>query len=109
MKILVVEDDYAFQILIQGIIQMVLGCFVVVEIVEDVENAVKVLDKKFDLVISDFNYPGGGFPALQSHVKDLDYIVVSSGEAKNVDPSKFVSKSNLVHGLSDKLKINKLM
>ena len=105
MKILIIEDDYCFQVLIRGIILSVITDQVDIDLAETVEEALTQLDKSIDLVVSDYQFPGGNFPAILERITslNLDYIVSSSLIRKDILPERFISKSNLLEGLRKKL------
>ena len=106
MKILIVEDDYAFQELARGIVMTVLCDPLDIIVVDNVPDALAAVDKSVDLVISDYDYAGGGFPALLPQISELnlDYVAMSSEMRKDVSPERFISKSVLIAGLRAKLK-----
>lgn len=62
MKILVIEDDPAFQVLVCCIVKTAVSGLLDLVVAENVSEAQAALDENVDLVISDYDFGGGGLP-----------------------------------------------
>jgi len=105
MKILVIEDDPAFKVLVSCIVKTAVSGLLDLVVAENVSEAQAAIDKNVDLVISDYDFGGGGFPALLPSIASLevDYVVMSSAERPDVIQERFIPKSRIVEGLVRKI------
>lgn len=105
MKILLIEDNEVFIVLISA----VLALYGVSDLIiaRSVEDAIPLIPES-DLVITDYNYPGGGFEAIRESLvsQRKPYILQSSALASSSKSEYmigFVCKSNLVKQLPKSL------
>ena len=99
-KILIVEDNEAFIIIISA----VLKDYVLI-VVSSAEAAIHSLETHdIDLVITDYEYGGGGFPVLRPHLikNKKKYIIQSSITRNDSGPYlvKSINKAELVTELN---------
>ena len=88
-KILIVEDNEAFIVIISA----VLKDYVLI-VVSSAEAAIHQLNtSQIDLVITDYEYGGGGFPALRPHlIKNKKKYIIQSSITRN-DSGPYLVKS----------------
>lgn len=100
LKILIVEDGDDFSFLISNVLY--LGGYTNIRTSTYVDGAIKNLEWA-DLVITDFNFPGGGYPELRPHLLRLEkpFILQSSEIRFENHPlcRGFINKANLVNNL----------
>lgn len=109
MRILLIEDEEAFIVLISAILA-IQGVFDLI-IARSVEDAIPLIPES-DLVITDYNYPGGGYEAIRECLisQRKPYILQSSAIAsitKSEYMIGFVCKSNLVKQLPKSLSLTR--
>jgi len=103
-RILVVENEEVFVELIRSVLKDYN-----LTVASTAENAIKHI-KDVDLVITDYDFPGGGFEAIKPHLleHDKNYIIQSSAARK--DSSKnliaIIGKHEVVHKLPKLVKDN---
>jgi len=105
MKILLIEDEEVFIVLISAVLALYGESDLI--IARSVEDAIPLIPES-DLVITDYNYPGGGFEAIRENLvsQRKPYILQSSASAfssKSEYMIGFVCKSNLVKQLPKSL------
>ena len=105
MRILLIEDEEAFIVLISAILALY-GVSDLI-IARSVEDAIPLIPES-DLVITDYNYPGGGFEAIREYLvsQRKPYILQSSALTPSTTSEcmlGFVCKSNLVKQLPERL------
>ena len=104
MKILIIEDDASFIVIISDILS---GCKMPPPVVAtSVEDAIPLIPEA-DIVITDYNYAGGGFEAIKKHLLKhrKPYILQSSSPVHDESELMlgFINKANLVQQLPQKL------
>ena len=99
-SILIVEDGVDFSFLISNVLY--LGGYANIRTVSCVDEAIKNLGWA-DLVVTDFNFPGGGYPELRVHLLDSGkpFIIQSSDPHYENHPlcRGFINKASLVNNL----------
>lgn len=100
MKILLIDDVRVWQNCVIEALNLFLDKPEIIT-ANTVDSAIALLTDDITLVITDYDFPGGGFPSLLSHLGNKKYLVVS---AKDRDVPNFINKDILIRELPRWLK-----
>jgi len=87
IKILLIEDDIVDQLAIKRLIQKATKIHDIDTAISVMEANTKLLEKNFDLVITDYNLNDGTAVELSNLLKDTPFIILSGNETHFLDHS----------------------
>jgi len=100
-KILIIEDDLCFNIILTSILKDYTLCTST-----SFPDALKYLDE-VDFVVTDYDFPGGGFPVLKPHLLERKKKYILQSAVYRMDASEYlianITKNEIVKSLTNLL------